>query len=119
MNIISIGLLAKDGYSLSIKNDYCDIIRNDVTIIRGQLRNDIYILSQPVSIMYTPNKCPKLDNVLDAYLWHYRLDHINKSRINKLAQEGILSINDCESLPTCESCLFEKMTKSSFTEKGE
>ena len=35
MNIISIGLLAKDGYSLSIKNDYCDIIMNDVTIMRG------------------------------------------------------------------------------------
>ena len=33
MNIISIDLLAKDGYSLSIKNDYCDIIMNDVTIM--------------------------------------------------------------------------------------
>ena len=35
MNIISVGLLVKDGYSLSIKNDYYDIIRNDVTIMRG------------------------------------------------------------------------------------
>ena len=35
MNIISVGLLTKDGYSLSIKNDYCDIIMNDATIIRG------------------------------------------------------------------------------------
>ena len=35
MNIISVSLLATDGYNLSIKNDYCDIIMNDVTIIRG------------------------------------------------------------------------------------
>ena len=59
----------------------------------------------------------KLDNVTDTYLWHCRLSHINKSRINRLAQEGILNINDCESLPTYESCLLGKMTKSPFTEK--
>ena len=53
MNIMSGGLLAKDGYSLSIKNDYYDIIMNDVTIMQGQLRNHIYILSQPMSVMYS------------------------------------------------------------------
>ena len=35
MNIISVSLLAKDGYHLSIKGDYCNIIMNDVTIMRG------------------------------------------------------------------------------------
>ena len=33
MNIISVCFLAKDDYSLSIKNDSCNIIMNDVTII--------------------------------------------------------------------------------------
>ena len=53
------------------------------------------------------------------YLWHYRLGHINKYKINKLTQEKILKVSDCESLPICESCLLGKMTKSAFTEKGE
>ena len=35
INIISVGLLAKDSYSLSIKNDYCDIIMNGITIMGG------------------------------------------------------------------------------------
>ena len=35
MNIISIDLLIKDGYSLSIKNDYYNIIMNNIIIIRG------------------------------------------------------------------------------------
>ena len=70
-------------------------------------------------VMYIPNKRPKLDDVTDAYLWHYRLGHINKNRINRLAQEGILYINDYELLPICEFCLFGKMTKSLFTEKDE
>ena len=39
--------------------------------------------------------------------------------MNRLAQEKILDNNDYESLPTCESCLFEKMIKSFFTENSE
>ena len=72
-----------------------------------------------VSIMYMPNKCFRISDVSNIYLWHYRLGHINKNKINKLTQERIFKISDCESLLTCESCLFEKMTKSSFIEKSE
>ena len=61
--------------------------------------------------MYISNKHSRIDNVIDAYLWHYRLDHVNKNRINRLAQEGILNVNDCELLLICESCLLEKMIK--------
>ena len=69
--------------------------------------------------VYSTGKHPRLDSVLDIYLWHCRLGHINKNRINRLTQEEILEVSDCESLPTCESCLLGKMTKSPFTRKGE
>ena len=69
--------------------------------------------------MYTSNKHPKISNVFDIYLWHCKLGHVNKNRINRLIQEEILEVSNCESLPTCESYLLEKMTKSSFTEKSE
>ena len=39
--------------------------------------------------------------------------------MNRLAEERILGKDDYELLPTCEFCLLEKMTKSSFTEKDE
>ena len=65
--------------------------------------------------MYTP----KLDNIMDVYLWYYRLSHLNKNRINGLAWEENLDINDCESLIACESCLLGKIIKSPFNEKGE
>ena len=58
-----------------------------------------------MSVMYSPNKYPKLDNVMDDCFWHCKLSHVNKNRINGLAQEGILNINDYESLSTCESYL--------------
>ena len=91
---------------------------NGATILRGQLNNEIYITSR-ANVMYMSNKYLRMVDVTDAYLWHYRLGHINKNKMNRLAQEEILDDNDYESLPTCESCLLEKMIKSSFTKKGE
>ena len=69
--------------------------------------------------MYMSNKCPRIIDVTDAYLWHCRLGHINKNRMNRLAQEGILDKDDYESLSICESYLLGKMIKSSFIEKDE
>ena len=90
---------------------------NGVNTMNGQLNNGIYILSQSVSIMYTSNKYPRISDVSDIYLWYCRLGHVNKNRINRLTQERIFKVSDCESLPICESCLPEKMTKSPFTGK--
>ena len=69
--IISIDLLAMKGYEISIKKNY-NIILNDVTVMNGQLNNEIYILLQFVSIIYTSSKCPKVDDVSDIYLWYRR-----------------------------------------------
>ena len=78
------------------------------------------MLSWSVSVMYTSStKHSRLDNVSNNYLWHCRLGHINQNRVNKLVKEDNLDVDDCESLPTCESYLLGKMTKLSFTEKGE
>ena len=70
-------------------------------------------------MVQTFGKHPRIDNVSEVYLRHCRLGHINKNRINRLAQEKILEVGDCESLSIYEFCLLGKMTKSPFTEKGE
>ena len=119
LNIIFVGLLAMYGYDFLIKRNICNIILNGVTIFVGQLNNGIYLLSQPVNVVQKFGKRSRIDNVSEVYLWHCRLGHINKNRINRLAQERILEVGDCESLPTCESCLLGKMTKSPFTGKDE
>ena len=77
------------------------------------------MLSQHVSVMCTPSKCPRINNVNDSYLWHYRLGHINKNMISRLVKKGILNDIDCESFKTYESCFLGKMTKSPFTEKDK
>ena len=92
---------------------------NGVIVMQGQLKNGIYTLNRPVSVVYTSGKWSRQDDVNETYLWHCRLGHINKNRITRLVNEGLIDLGDCESLPTCESCLLGKMTKSPFIGKGE
>ena len=119
LNVISVGHLAVVGYEFTIKKDILHIIMNSVNIMEGQLRNGIYTLARPISVVYTSCKRQRLDDVNDTYLWHCRLGHINKNRIARLVNDGLLDLGDCESLLTCESCLLGKMIKSPFIEKGE
>jgi GAG-pre-integrase domain len=52
-------------------------------------------------------------------MWHYRLGHINEKHIKKLYEVGLLGNFNIEILNMCESCLCGKMTKASFSKKGE
>ena len=76
---------------------------NNTVIIKARLNNDIYILSQLVSVVYMYSKHPRLENVSDLYLWHCRLGHINQNKINKKRGEGLLEVSDSNSFPTYES----------------
>ena len=62
---------------------------------------------------------PKIDNVSESCLYHCRLGHVNKNRIDRLIKECVLEIDNYKSLPTYKSCLLGKMTKSAFKGKGE
>ena len=44
---------------------------------------------------------------------------MNKNKIDRLIKECVLEIDNCESLPTYESYLLSKMTKSPFKKKSE
>ena len=67
-NVIFVGFLAKLGYKFIIKNDFCDIIMNDIIIIREQLKHSMYIISRPIGVMYTSTKHSKIGNVSKSYL---------------------------------------------------
>nr|GEX23130.1 hypothetical protein [Tanacetum cinerariifolium] len=58
-------------------------------------------------------------NLNSSYLWHCRLAHIGKTRIQKLHSEGLLENIDEESFDKCESCISGKMTKKPFNKNIE
>ncbi|GJU22780.1 retrotransposon protein, putative, ty1-copia subclass [Tanacetum coccineum] len=58
-------------------------------------------------------------NLESTYLWHCRLAHITKKRIERLQQEGFLKSTDNESFDQYVSCLSGKMTRKSFPHRLE
>ena len=59
-------------------------------------------------VVYNINaKClKKTDNT--TCMWHYRLGHTGKKRMQKLHKDGVLTSFDCESFETCKACLMVK-----------
>ena len=57
--------------------------------------------------------------MINTYLWHLRLSHINLDRLNRLVKDGPLRNLNVGTLLVFESCLEGKMTKRPFSAKGE
>ncbi|GKB90637.1 retrotransposon protein, putative, ty1-copia subclass [Tanacetum coccineum] len=75
-------------------------------------------MSNERSIYTCSNKKTK-HNLDSTFLWHYRLGHINKKRIEKLQHDGLLESIDDESFDTCVSCISGKMARKPFTHASE
>ncbi|KAJ9537478.1 hypothetical protein OSB04_030211 [Centaurea solstitialis] len=54
-----------------------------------------------------------------TYLWHCRLGHINKKRVELLLKGGFLGTFNYKPFHNCESCLSGKMTKQPFNKENE
>ncbi|GJR29927.1 retrotransposon protein, putative, ty1-copia subclass [Tanacetum coccineum] len=64
------------------------------------------------------NKRAKL-NLDSALLWHCRLGHISKKRIEKLQHDGLLDSSDIKSFEKCVSCMSGKMARKPYSHKVE
>ena len=118
-NIISVSLLTQHGYTFVFRNTGCYLYKDDAEICTAVANNGFYILNINESPKIT-NKRFKKSNLKDeAYMWHCRLGHINKTRISTLSKSGYLDGFDLNSYDVCESCLLGKMPKSPFSGKGE
>nr|GEW03455.1 hypothetical protein [Tanacetum cinerariifolium] len=60
------------------------------------------------------NKRAKL-NLDFSLLWHCRLGHISKKRIEKLQDDELLNSTDIKSFEKCVSCMSEKMARKPYS----
>jgi len=54
----------------------------------------------------------KIDNTQSGALWHKRLDHISKNRVERLLSNGILESIDFTNFDICVECIKGKQTKA-------
>nr|GEW07034.1 hypothetical protein [Tanacetum cinerariifolium] len=75
-------------------------------------------LTNESSIYAISNKRAKLD--LDStLLWHCRLGHISKKRIEKLQHDGLLDSSDVRAFEKYVSCMSGKMERKPYTHQVE
>ncbi|GKA24259.1 zinc finger, CCHC-type containing protein [Tanacetum coccineum] len=123
--IILVSCFYKDGFVNLFENDNSIFVsRNNLIYFNAILRDDIYEIvlfsfnTNDSSMYAISNKRAKL-NLYSALLWHYRLGHFNKKRIEKLQHDALLDSTDIKSFEKCVSCMSGKMERKTYSHQVE
>jgi len=122
-NLISLSKLDVAGYSFKFGNGCFSLFKRSFMIGSGTLYDGLYKLN--LDNLYAETlmtlqhnvgtKCSLVDE-RSTYLWHKRLGHISKERMQRLVKNEILPDLDFTDLNVCVDCIKGKQTK--HTKKG-
>ncbi|GJV25941.1 zinc finger, CCHC-type containing protein [Tanacetum coccineum] len=123
--VISVSRLYDDGFINRFdENNVLSVSKNNLVYFVVVPRDGIFEIDMSCSntndsSMYNvSNKRAKI-NLDSSYLWHCRLGHISKKRIEKLQHEGLLNSTDIQSLGKCVSCMSGKMARKPYSHQVE
>ncbi|GJS67192.1 retrotransposon protein, putative, ty1-copia subclass [Tanacetum coccineum] len=122
--VVSVHRLVENGFVQRFTDFGILVSKNNVHYFNAIPSNGIYEIDMHnlvpnVNSIYNVSTKRAKHNLDSTYLWHCRLAHISKKRIEKLQQEGLLKSTDDESFDQCVSCLSGKMTRKSFPHRPE
>ncbi|GJT45578.1 zinc finger, CCHC-type containing protein [Tanacetum coccineum] len=121
--VVLISRLVKNDYSHTFANYGISVLKDNVLYFNAIPHDGIYeidmhnLYPNVSSTFYVSNKRVKY-SLDSSYLWHCRLGHINKKRMDKLQRDGILQPTHDELLEKCKSCISGKMAHNPFPHKG-
>jgi hypothetical protein len=121
-NLISVSRLDKDSYECYFALDKCAIWFKDACVGVALLHNELYLLSlrEKVHFVCNVNKQTSLSNkeqkerkrIHDSSkLWHCRLGHISRGRIENLIKNDILPPLEFSDIEKCIDCIKGKYVK--------
>ncbi|GJY28603.1 retrotransposon protein, putative, ty1-copia subclass [Tanacetum coccineum] len=106
------------------KDNSISVFKNNMIYFNAIPRDDIYEIvmsssnTNECSMYAVTNKSTKL-NLDSALLWHCRLGHINKKRIEMLQHDGLLNSTDIKFFEKCVSCMSRKMARKPYSHQVE
>nr|GEY70681.1 zinc finger, CCHC-type [Tanacetum cinerariifolium] len=111
--IILVSRLYKDGYVNCFVDNEISVSRNNLVYFSAILMDGIFEIdfsnSNTIgSSMYVVSKKRAKLNLDYALLWHRRLGHINKKRIEKLQDDGLLNSTDLKLLKNASPACLER-----------
>nr|GEW05950.1 zinc finger, CCHC-type [Tanacetum cinerariifolium] len=119
--VILVSLLFDDGFINRFDdNNVILVSKNNLVYFMVVPRDGIFEIDMSCSntndsyIYVITNKRAKI-NLDSSLLWHCRLGHISKKRIEKLQHDGLLNSIDIESLGKYVSCMSGKMERKPYS----
>ncbi|GJS15307.1 zinc finger, CCHC-type containing protein [Tanacetum coccineum] len=117
--VVSISRLVNNGYIHTFTNYGISVSKDNVFYFNaipcdGIYEVDMHNLYLNDSSMYNVSNKRAKHALESSYLWHCRLGHINKERMDKLWCNGILQPTHDESLEKCKSFIYGKMVRKPF-----
>jgi len=108
-NLISISILDKFGFSCSFRNNKVSLYKNSNMAGSGSLIDNLYMLNVVSSyneiLQISSHGTKRKLNENSATLWHKRLGHISKQRIQRLVLDEILDPLDLSNFEVCIECI--------------
>ncbi|KAJ9558089.1 hypothetical protein OSB04_012703 [Centaurea solstitialis] len=119
-NVLSFDLLVDQGFYYKYSYKMISVFKDNIFYFKATPVDGLYTvnLKDNNSEIYHISKRSK-DIEDQTYLWHCRLGHINKKRVELLLKGGFLGNFDFKPFDNCESCLSGKMTKQPFNSENE
>ncbi|GJU88152.1 zinc finger, CCHC-type containing protein [Tanacetum coccineum] len=122
--IISVSRLYDDGFVNRFVDNAILVSKNDMAYFSAVLRDSIFEINWSNyntndSSMYAVSNKRAKSNLDFALLWHCRLGHISKKRIEKLQHNGLLNSTDLRAFEKCVSCMSGKMARKPYTHQVE
>jgi hypothetical protein len=134
-NLISVSCLDDDGYDCKFGNRQYLILFDNKVVGLCFRQDKLYMLSMHENVnvvcndenvvckdkvsssMNVSSKCKRCDDATSVKLWHYRLGHISRGRIERLIKDDILIPLDFSNSDYCIDCIKGKYAKQ--VKKGE
>jgi hypothetical protein len=134
-NLISISCLDDDEYDCQFGNRQCLLLFDNKVVSLAFRQDKLYMLSMHENVNVICNdenvvckdkvssstnvssKRKRCDDATSAKLWHYRLCHISRGRIERLIKDDILIPLDFSNSDYCIDCIKGKYAKQD--KKGE
>nr|GEX10503.1 hypothetical protein [Tanacetum cinerariifolium] len=122
--IISVSCLYDDGYVNCFMDNSIQVSRNNVVYFSVIPRDGIFEIdlsnsyANVISIYALSNKRAK-SNLDSDILWHCRLRHISKKRIEKLQHDRLLNSTDHRAFEKCVPCMSGKMARKPYSHQVE
>lgn len=112
-NLLSVGQLMTDGYSVWFDDDACVITnkKSGKKVCITMTPNNMF----PLDVSNMENFALAASAKDDSKLWHLRYGHLNIKGLKLLVDKGmVLGLPKIDSIELCEGCIYEKQTRKSF-----